>query len=296
MMAGCAERALVFDCEGEQLVGVLSVPDATSARASTAVLIIVGGPQYRVGAHRHFVLLARTLACNGFPTLRFDVRGMGDSSGAGRAFDDLTPDIGSAIDALFAAVGSVKKVVLWGLCDGASAALLYLHDRDDSRVKGLCLLNPWVRSEATLARAHVKHYYFQRVMQGNAWRKLLTGGIGLSAITGFAAAIKSSLQRPSGGGIAPPHRESGFQQAMGTAWLRFKGAVLLVLSGSDITAREFSEYALTDPGLRAAMRQPKVRRLDLTDADHTLSDVPAQDALSTALMQWLRSEPDLAED
>jgi alpha/beta superfamily hydrolase len=48
------------------------------------VLVIVGGPQYRAGSHRQFTLLARSLAEQGFAVLRFDYRGMGDSTGAMR--------------------------------------------------------------------------------------------------------------------------------------------------------------------------------------------------------------------
>ena len=151
------ESALVFPCEGDRLVGVVG-----AGHRDLGVVIVVGGPQYRAGSHRQFVLLARHLAAQGFPVLRFDVRGMGDSEGAQRPFDALTPDIAAAIAALQSQQPQVRRVVLWGLCDGASAALLYLHERPDPRVQGLVLLNPWVRSEASLARTHVKHYYRQR--------------------------------------------------------------------------------------------------------------------------------------
>ncbi|KAB8057318.1 hydrolase 1, exosortase A system-associated, partial [Janthinobacterium violaceinigrum] len=59
-----------------RLVGILSLPAAPGPRG---VLIVTGGPQYRVGSHRQFVLLARALAAQGVPVLRFDLRGMGDS-------------------------------------------------------------------------------------------------------------------------------------------------------------------------------------------------------------------------
>ena len=43
------EQALQFDCAGETLIGVLSAPPAAALRGvETAVLIIVGGPQYRL--------------------------------------------------------------------------------------------------------------------------------------------------------------------------------------------------------------------------------------------------------
>ena len=78
-----SETALVFDCVGETLVGVLTTD---SPLAETGVVLVVGGPQYRAGSHRYFVQLARALAGAGFPTLRFDCRGMGDSSGGPQHF------------------------------------------------------------------------------------------------------------------------------------------------------------------------------------------------------------------
>jgi len=66
------------------------------------VLIIVGGPQYRVGSHRQFVLLARHLAAQGIPVMRFDVRGMGDSKGKPRNFGQLDDDLRAATDCFFA--------------------------------------------------------------------------------------------------------------------------------------------------------------------------------------------------
>ena len=71
-----AEQALVFDCAGERMLGIVAIPEAAQA---TGVLILVGGPQYRVGSHRQFLLLARRLATDGIAAMRFDFRGMGDS-------------------------------------------------------------------------------------------------------------------------------------------------------------------------------------------------------------------------
>ena len=151
-----SEQALSFGCGDDSLVGVLHKPHRDDTNADIGVVVVVGGPQYRAGSHRQLVQLARALAAAGYPALRFDVRGMGDSSGALRDFEHITPDIGAAIDALRREQSQLKNVVLCGLCDGASAALLYLHDTADPCVRGLVLMNPWVRSATSLARTHVE--------------------------------------------------------------------------------------------------------------------------------------------
>ena len=63
------ERPVQFSCGTDRLLGILHPGAPDSERG---VLVVVGGPQYRVGSHRQFVLLARALAAAGIPVLRFD--------------------------------------------------------------------------------------------------------------------------------------------------------------------------------------------------------------------------------
>src|SRR5690606_6080356 len=104
--------------------------------------------------------LSRALAREGIPSLRFDYRGMGDSEGDKQRFDDIGQDIRAACDAFCLQTG-LTRIVLWGLCDAASAAMMYAAG--DARVEGLVLLNPWLHSEESMARTMVRHYYLQRL-------------------------------------------------------------------------------------------------------------------------------------
>lgn len=279
---GCIEHAVRFDCEGDSLVGVFARPALESRR--TGVLVVVGGPQYRAGSHRHFAKLSRQLAGQGWPVFRFDVRGMGDSSGALQAFEDQTPDIAAALDAFAAQAPGLQQVVLWGLCDGASAALLYLDQTHDKRVGGLVLLNPWVRSSETLAKAQVKQYYARRILDPQTWRALVGGRIGLGSLLDFGR----SLARVALARLRPaPSSALSFQQRMTRGWAHFGGPSLLVLSGNDLTAREFIERMGSDPALAAAAARPGVTQLPLPDADHTLSSAAARGAHDAALLAWL---------
>ncbi len=280
------ESVLVFPCEGDRLVGVVS-----AGRSDLGVVIVVGGPQYRAGSHRQFVLLARHLAAQGFPVLRFDVRGMGDSDGAQRPFDALTPDIDAAIAALQSQQPQVRRVVLWGLCDGASAALLYLHERPDPRVQGLVLLNPWVRSEASLARTHVKHYYRQRLLQREFWLKLFSGRVAGAAVRGLLDNLRKARGGGGGGGggTGSSAQALAFQQRMAAAWQGFGGRILLVLSGNDYTAREFQEFVKADPAWAGAMTRPGLTVHEAAGADHTFSRIADRLALELVTADWLQT-------
>lgn len=276
------ESVLNFACEGQPLVGILAEPDA--APADVGVIVIVGGPQYRAGSHRQFTLLARHLAAQGHAVLRFDYRSMGDSPGETRDFLGVDADIGAAIDALMAARPALKRVALWGLCDAASAALLYLENRRDARVAGLCLLNPWVRSAAGLARTHVKHYYWRRLREKEFWLKLLSGGVGMKALRTLTGNVR--LARGAGGaGKAADSRS--FQDRMAQGLKSFPGATLLILSGDDYTAKEFRDHAGRDPSWQGLLETAGTTCLDLPEADHTFSDSAQARRVEAATLDWL---------
>lgn len=275
----CREVPRSFDCAGESLIGIAALPEQP---ASTGIVIVVGGPQTRVGSHRQFVLLSRALAAAGYPTLRFDVRGMGDSSGAQRSFEAVTDDIRAAIDDLQASSPNVTEVVLWGLCDAASAALLYCEETRDPRIAGLCLLNPWVRSEATLAKTQVKHYYGQRLLQKEFWRKLLSGRLNvMRAVAEVFSKLGQAARK------APTTEGLGFQERMARGWQGFSGRILLILSGDDYTAKEFLEYTAGAASWRGLLDRPNISRVDIASADHTFSTQKWRETVQNACLDWL---------
>ena len=274
-----ADTAHVFNGVCGPLVGVLSHPAQPS---ETGLLVIVGGPQYRVGSHRQFVALARSIAATGHEVLRFDYSGMGDSCGAVRDFQAVSEDVEAAINFMFAQLPRLRQVVLWGLCDGASAALLYCHDRRDPRVAGLCLVNPWVRSAHTLARTRVKHYYLQRLRQLSFWRKLLSGQVAHAAVTSLVDNLRKARQRTPASASGGP-----FQDRMASAWLDTSRPILLLLSGDDLTAREFIEATASHPAWTHAMTRPALSQRTVANADHTFSDPAHQRSVEILTTEWL---------
>jgi exosortase A-associated hydrolase 1 len=265
------EKALVFDCGADRLLGILHVP--SSNPRTLGVLVVVGGPQYRAGSHRQFVLMARALAAAGYPVLRFDHRGIGDSDGAPRSFEHLEEDVRAALDALHAEVPALRSCVIYGLCDAASAALMYC--RSDPRLAGLILANPWVHSEAGAAKAYVRHYYGDRLLQGSFWRKVASGEFDLvGSVRDLLRKLRASSRFANGNAA-----RAGFRGRMLEGLSKFGGKVLLLVSGRDLTASEFLDLCETDTRWRAALRRSNVETCRYEGADHTFS---AADGLALA--------------
>jgi exosortase A-associated hydrolase 1 len=251
-----------MDCDGEAMLGVLNPAGQAAGAARVAVLVIVGGRQYRAGSGRHFVALARQLAAAGIPSLRFDVRGMGDSEGAVRSFEHVERDVEVALRTLERELPGLAGVVLWGLCDGASAALLYWEARRDPAVQGMVLLNPWVRSEQTLARTRLRHHYPGRFGDPGFWARLLRGQVRLRAAREWWDDWRAARTgRPA----------RSFQAAMARAWRQFTRPMTVLLSEHDETALEFREAATTLPEWAGALQRANVRLHWVAGADHTFS-------------------------
>ncbi|HYW75888.1 MAG TPA: hydrolase 1, exosortase A system-associated [Gammaproteobacteria bacterium] len=276
------ETGLVFRGAQGMLVGVLHHPEAPST--DKGVVIIVGGPQYRAGSHRHFVLLARTLTAAGFPVLRFDYYGMGDSDGEVGSFEDVDDDIRAAVDVLCREQPQVCQVVLWGLCDGASAALMYAGR--DARVSGLVLLNPWARSERGEARAYLRYYYIRRLASREFWLAAFGGRWRWQE---SLRDIKALVSRASASAPAEEARVN-FIDRMAQGWEAFRGRVLLILSGNDLTADEFRDWIAATRGRRKWLKRPGTRVETVRDANHTFARSDWRDRVTAITLSWLREK------
>jgi len=272
-------RALCFACRDCRLIGIVDLPERPRQRG---VLIVTGGPQYRIGSHRHFVLLARQLAAAGIPVMRFDYRGMGDSEGEQRNFEQLDDDLDAAIAEFFNALPAMKELVLWGLCDGATAAAW--HAARDPRIAGLVMLNPWVRTEQGHANATLRHYYLQRLLDRDFWRKLGGGALRIGAILRSFIALATAARRASdeAGGLSLPQR-------LYRALHQFRGHTLIVLSGADLGAREFSALPDHQPHWRQLLDEPRMQLVHVPEANHTFSSRAWRADVAAACTDWMAS-------
>ncbi len=275
------ERGVVFDCAGDPLLGIVH---PAIARARLGVMLVVGGPQYRIGAHRQYVLLARALAAAGIPAFRFDYRGMGDSDGELRTFEEIADDLAAAA-ATFVADCGVAELVLWGLCDGASAIAFYAAG--DARVRGVVLANPWVRTEEIHAAAAVSGHYRRQIADPRTWWRAVTGRVRLGgAAKAVAAAVRTRVARRLPGFVAGPEAHSLSDRVLSDL-CRYSGPVLLILSGADGAAAEFEIATRTRRPYRRWLASPQVTIERLPGADHAFSTTAWRDQVIAATLRWV---------
>ncbi|TVO73588.1 hydrolase 1, exosortase A system-associated [Sedimenticola selenatireducens] len=288
-----SEHTASFTCNNELLPAIVH-PGKRAAKRG--VLIVVGGPQYRVGSHRQFVLLARDLAEKGVPAFRFDYRGIGDGTGLLTGFDNISDDICSAIDCFQMECPSVTEVVIWGLCDAATAAAFYAPL--DNRISGLVLLNPWVRSEVGEAKAYIKHYYVKRLLSKGFWKKIISGRFNLLQ---SLHSLRQMIRKASGRTDSPSNTSTkdidmiintpglSLGHKMEDALGQFKGKLLFVLSGNDLTAAEFQQTVDASPRFQTILDQGNSRTIKMGDADHTFSRRVWRNSVATETVNWLKS-------
>lgn len=177
-MGANLRRVIALPCSGDTIVATLD-----EATGHTGLLIVSGGNEIRAGAHRGMALLAQRLAGRGVPVLRYDRRGIGDSSGENAEFEASADDIATAADAL-RREGGVSRIIAFGNCDAASALALF-HAR--AGIDALILSNPWTggASDDDLPQsAAIKARYAARMRDPKEWLRLLRGGVNIRKLLG----------------------------------------------------------------------------------------------------------------
>jgi dienelactone hydrolase len=156
----------------DHLVGVVSVPSSYTMVSTTGIIILNAGLVYRIGPNRLHVRLGREFASRGFPSLRMDLSGIGDSATAMQP--QTLPEVADIQDAIdyLARTQSIRQVVLFGICAGAVNS--YRCALKESRVRGVVLVDGYLyRTWKTLPK-----HYLRRLQEESHWFALALSKIG----------------------------------------------------------------------------------------------------------------------
>lgn len=180
---------IAFACAGETLIGTLD-----RAEGDTGLLIVSGGNEVRIGAHRGMALLARRLAERGVSVFRFDRRGIGDSTGENGGYVSSGPDIAAAAAAFRQNAPNLSRLITFGNCDAATALALFGTGFDSLILANPCVVEP---TDGLPPAAAIEARYKERLRDPGEWFRLLRGGVSFrKLLRGLRSIARSKVKRP----------------------------------------------------------------------------------------------------
>jgi len=293
---------------GLNLFGILHLPELVSREE--AIILLSPGIKNRVAPHRLYVKMANAYVDKGFPTLRFDYYGLGDSEG--EIDQTFTADLygsietGRYVDDTICAMNwlksehGIKKFILGGLCGGAITGLL-TSVKDTRVVAILGLALPIVLSSSNvvydefLTTPELKRkrsFYIKKLMTFEAWRswvrfltfksdyKLIFRSLFISKlkIKEYESEGKQEVKTQS---IINPHFMPAFKKA-----IALQRKFLIIFAEADRHYWQFSEN-LIKTNLVDFDSQPNIDLHVIKNANHIFSFKNWQKELLEISENWL---------
>lgn len=254
---------MTFDCCGAALAATLD--DASS---HAGLLIVSGGNEIRIGAHRGMAKLAADVSAAGYSVFRFDRRGIGDSEGENEGFTSSEPDITAAISAFLATCPQLKSIAAFGNCDAASALVLHSPVGLDA----LVLANIWIIEPADdlPPPVAIRARYAERLRDPRAWARLLTGAVDIKKLL-------SGIWR-----ITMRAAPSSLSKRVIAGILSFKKPITILLANGDATAMAFAEEWKNIGGA------PHVSLSTLDSASHSFASNDDYEVLLSTILVRLK--------
>lgn len=150
--------------EHRHLFGMMTVPESVTRNAG--VIILNAGLLHNVGPFRLHIDIAEALSRSGFPVLRIDQSGKGESANrTGRSrLDTMMLDYEDCLREL-RRIG-VTNIIIIGLCSGADDGLIIASQKDS--VAGLVMMDGYSRRTW---RYFFEHYK-KRILSAKEWKRL----------------------------------------------------------------------------------------------------------------------------
>ncbi len=262
-------------CAGETLAATFD-----SAPGATALLIVSGGNEIRSGAHAGMAQLASRIAEQGFPVLRYDRRGIGESTGQNGSFLDSAAEIAAAAEFL-RAEQKAGNIVAFGNCDAATALALF---GPKAGIDGYVLANPWVietesapdTEEPTISSAAIRARYWDRIRNPRSVIDLLSGKIDIRKLL---KGLRQAARSEDNGALSLQLRD---------ALSGLENRADILLAKRDTTARAF--LAAWNSADYVPVRGKATISVDSLDsASHSFADIDARNWLTDKILEALRS-------
>lgn len=275
------EQAIAFG-PNRSLVGIITSPRNSADDNRPAVVFLNSGLIHRVGVNRLHVQLARAFAEQGFPSLRFDFSGIGDSARAQDSVDlaeSVTIDIQAALDHL-RTKGKAARFILMGLCSGAYDA--FVHAVDTEEVAGLILLDlpgPFRNWQ------HLYHHYKGRLFRWESWKHTLFAPLpAVLRARGMAKGMGENGEAVEEIDSRPPHTREKMEKDF-QSFLERDGSVLMIFTGG--VESEYNHASQFQEVFPAVASDSRVNNHFFGDSDHVFGDIHHRQSLESLVSQWL---------
>ena len=278
------ERIVRFGAQ-QSLAGILTTP--RDVRPETPYLVLVNaGIVHRVGSNRLYVDMARAMAARGYPVLRFDLSGLGDSDdvhvGASLA-EAAIKDITAAFDFL-QQTRQAGSFILGGLCSGANTSILTAFA--DTRVAAVLLVDPSVPR----TRRSILLHHLRRLQHPATWTRLLALEHPLLQRVferlRVRAGVPVDLRHPSQLEVLPSEEPSPAETRQGLQHMIDRGVHLMIVFTGGINQQYNYRNQLFDllPGFDF---RDQLRLEFMPETDHTISDRGSRGALFQSIGDWI---------
>ena len=275
-LGGVGESFLQHD----GMFGIVSEPPRD--RNGPMIVLTNAGATHHVGPNRLYVFLARALSGAGFPCLRFDLPGLGDSviEDPAQENDAYLPAATSIIGGVIAAMPQ-RPVVIAGLCSGAHAAFHSALELEDAPIVESVLINPrtfyyhrGMSLDQPLTQYSQWQWYMRSMRRRDRWTKVLRGQVRFRDIARVAwRRIRESLTRQPDQLARDITRIMGSGRKLTFIFSRFDSGHDLLMANAGREVKRLRNQGLT------------LWRID--DANHTFEVGRSREAMIDLLVKHL---------
>lgn len=297
--------------DGYLLYGMTHIPEMP-LRKKTAIVLLSPGVKMRVAPHRLYVKMADALASLGYPVLRFDFYGLGDSEGdvPEELLSNLygSIQVGRYVDDTRCAMRwmtehhGFNRFILAGLCGGAITGLLTA--RADPQVEGLLALGiPVILDSSDIETTkyisdgqinRLQERYMRKLFKPKAWLRFLTFQSDYRVVLRvlhrkLLAGTRKSDPEPSQSSTetrANDNTNPLFAPAF-FDMISSKKRILLIFSGSDRLGSEYEEKFVNRHRARLKAYDEWFDQITLPEANHILSMPIWQEQMLDHCKRWL---------
>lgn len=272
-------RHFTFACAGETCAATLD-----GAGGSTGLLIVSGGNEIRSGAHAGMAALAAAVAAAGHPVMRYDRRGIGDSTGENTGFESSADDIAAAVQAMRARLPMLTRLVAFGNCDAASALALF---GPAAGIDALVLANMWTlegeseeadeaEAASTMTAGAIRSRYLAKLKDPRELWRLASGGVNLGKVV---RGLKQATAKTEVTGLAA---------RLGEALADMPLPTKLLVAEHDRTALWFLEHWDSEP-FTAARANANITMARLDSGSHSFASAGNKAWLRARIVEALTS-------